>query len=85
MRKVNINPECDQVNLQIIFCIKMDGKFTIKARLVADGHTTAPPLLITYSIFVSREGVSIEFLLAYLNDLEIFVCDNLTLNSERKF
>ena len=59
----------------MVFDIKMDGKFTRKARLVADGHTTATPSSITYLSVVSRESVMIEFLLASLNDLYIFACD----------
>ena len=31
----------------MIFNIKMDGKFTRKARLIADGHTTNAPSSIT--------------------------------------
>ena len=48
MRKGEINPGYEHVNVHIIFDIKMDGKFIRKARLVADGHTTAPPSSITY-------------------------------------
>ena len=72
MRKGNINPGYDHVNVHMIFGIKMDGNFTIKERLVADGHTTAPPSSITFSSFVSRESVRITFLLTSLNDLDIF-------------
>ena len=43
MRKGDINPGYEHVNVQIIFDIKMDGNFTRKARLVAKDHTTAPP------------------------------------------
>ena len=53
----------------------MDRKFTRKARLVADGHTTAPPSLITYLSIVSRESVRIAFLLTYLNYLDIISFD----------
>ena len=42
---------------------------------MADGHTTAPPSPITYSIVVYRESVIIAFLLEYLNYLDIFACD----------
>ena len=42
---------------------------------MADGHTTAPSPSIKYSSVVSRESVSISFLLAYLNALDIFACD----------
>ena len=58
----------------MIFDIKMDGKFTRKARLVADGYKIAPPSSIIYSNVVSKESVGIVFLLASLNDLDIFAC-----------
>ena len=67
MRKGKINTGYKQVNVHIIFYIKMDGKFTINSRLVADGHTIAPPSSITYSSVLSRESVSIIFLIASLN------------------
>ena len=41
-RKGNIKPGYEHINVHIIFDIKMDGRFTRKARLLADGHTTAP-------------------------------------------
>ena len=68
----------------MIFDIKMDGNFTRKEILVADSHTTAPSSPVTYSGFVSRESVRIAFLLASLNDLDIFVCDkgNACLNAK---
>ena len=47
MRKGKINPGYEHVNVHMIFYIKMDGNFTIKARFVADGHTTVPPSSIT--------------------------------------
>ena len=75
MRKGNIKPGYEQVNVHMIFDIKMDGKFTRKARLVADGHTTALPSSTTYSSVLYRESVMIAFLLASLNDLDIFACD----------
>ena len=53
----------------------MDGKFTRKSILVADGHETALTSSITYSSVVSREGIRISFLLASLNYLGIFACD----------
>ena len=55
--------------------IKMDGEFTTKSRLVVDGHTIAPSSSVTYPSVVSRENVRISFLLAPLNDLDIFLCD----------
>ena len=61
--------------MHMIFDINMDGNFTRKARLVADGHTTAPLSSIIYSSVVYRESVRISFLLRYLNGLDIFACD----------
>ena len=61
--------------MHMIFYIKMDGKFTRKARLVSDAHTTAPPSSLTYSIAVSTEIIKVSFILAYLNYLDIFAND----------
>ena len=87
MREGWIKPGYDHVNVHMIFDTKMDGKFTIKARLVDDGHTTAPPSSITYSSVVSKDSVSIVFLLASLNDLDIFSCGicNAYLNSKFRY
>ena len=84
MRKVKIKTVYEHVNLHIIFDINMDGKFTKKERLVANGHTTAPPSSIKCSSVVSRESVRIACLPASLNDLDIFACDigNSYLNSK---
>ena len=70
--------------MNMIFDKNMDGKFTRKARLVDDSHTTSLPSSMTYSHVVSRESVRTEFLLESLNELEIFVCDigNAYLNSK---
>ena len=43
MRKGNIMPGYEHVNVHMIFDINIDGKFTRKAIFVADVHTTAPP------------------------------------------
>ena len=75
MRKWKINPVYEHVNVHMIFDINMDGKFTRNARLVATGHTTAPPSSITYSSVVYRKSVMIAFILAPLNVLYIFACD----------
>jgi Reverse transcriptase (RNA-dependent DNA polymerase) len=58
---------------RVIFDIKMD--FTRKARIVAGGHLTDPPTSITYCSVVSCETVRIAFVLAALNDLDIFALD----------
>ena len=75
MRKGEINPGYEHVNVRMVFDINMDGKFNRKARLVTNGHITVPPSPVTYSSVVSRESVRIEFILAYLNDLDMFACD----------
>ena len=72
MRKGKIRPGYEHVNVHILFDIKMDGKFTRKEILVADGHTTAPQSYIAYSSVVFREIFRISFLLASLNGLDIF-------------
>ena len=59
----------------MIFDIKMDGKFTLKARLGEGRHNTAPPLSITYSIVVTWESIRLEFLIYGLNNLDICACD----------
>jgi len=61
------------VKLHMIFDVKMD--FTRKARLVAGGHMTETPSSITYSSVVSRDSVRIMFLVAALNDLDIWMSD----------
>ena len=38
-----IRPGYEHVNVHMIFYINMDGKFNIKERFVADGHTKPPP------------------------------------------
>jgi hypothetical protein len=57
----------------MIFDVKVD--LTRKARFVAGGHWTDPPTHITYSTVVSRDSVRMAFLIAALNDLEIFAAD----------
>ena len=59
----------------MIFDVKMDGSFTRKARLVADGHKTEPPTSMTYSSVVARDSVRIALTIASLNCLEISSCD----------
>ena len=84
MRKVNVCPRYENVNVDMIFEIKMDEKFTRNARLLYDDHTTAPPSSIAYSIFLSRKSASITFVLKLLYYFEIFACkiDNAYLNAK---
>jgi len=62
-----------EIPCHIIFDIKMD--FTRKARFVAGGHKTDPPMSLTYSSVVSRDSVRIGFLIAALNGLDIMAAD----------
>ncbi len=50
-----------------------DVKMTLeqKARYVAGGHQTEPSKDVTFASVVSRDSISIAFLVAALNDLEI--------------
>ena len=75
MKKGKVKPGYKYCGLHMIFDIKMDGMFTRKARLVADGHTTGAPSSITYSSVVSRDSVRIALMIASLNDLDLFACD----------
>ncbi len=58
----------------MIFDIKIED-FRPKARLVAGGHMTKVPAIITYASVVSRETVHIALLMAALNDLNVKVGD----------
>lgn len=84
MRKGQVKPGYKFCGTHMIFDIKMDGKFTRKAQLVADGHKTEVPSSITYSSVVSRDSVRIAFMLASLNNLDISACDigNAYLNAD---
>ena len=59
----------------MIFDVKIGGKFRGKARLVAGGHTTETPAMLTYSSVVSRDSVRIAFTVAALNGLDVMTCD----------
>jgi hypothetical protein len=63
-----------EIKCHMIFDIKMEG-LTRKARFVAGGHTTETPVSLTYSSVVSRDSVRIAFLIAALNDLEVWAAD----------
>ena len=64
-----------KITCHMIFDIKIDRKFTRKARFVAEGHTTSPPSSTTYSSVVFRDSVRIAFLIAALNDLKVWTTD----------
>ena len=48
---------------------------TRKARYVAGGHLTNPPLSMTYASVVSCDSVRLNFLIAALHDLYILAGD----------
>ena len=75
MRTGKVKPGYSFCSTHMIFDVKMDGSFTRKARLVADGHKTKPSTSITYSSVVSRDSVRIALTIASLNSLEISACD----------
>ena len=58
----------------LVFEIKLDG-FHRKARLVAGGHMTEAPAVMTYTSVMSRETVRIALMTAMLNDLEVKASD----------
>jgi hypothetical protein len=62
------------ITCHMIFDIKIVG-LVRKARFVAGGHLTGPPVEPVYSSVVTRESVRIMFLIAALNDLDILGAD----------
>jgi hypothetical protein len=62
-----------QIPCMLIFNIKMD--FTRKTRLVAGGHVTDTPSVLTYASVVTRESVRIALLIAALNDMSVLGAD----------
>jgi hypothetical protein len=58
-----------QIPCMLIFDVKMD--FTRKTRLVAGGHVTEPPSVLTYASVVTRELVRIALLIAALNGMSV--------------
>ena len=63
-----------QMQCHMIFDIKLDS-FRRKARLVAGGHMTETPAVMTYASVVSRDTVRIALTIAALNDLEVKASD----------
>ena len=67
------NPGYKHIRCHLIFDVKAD--LTRKARFVAGGHLTDPPVEITYSTVASRDSIRIILLLASLNELEVMCAD----------
>ena len=72
MREGKVKPGYKYVGTNTICDIKMDVRFTRKARLVSGRHKTSPSLSITYSSIVTRESVILAFLIYGLNYLDIY-------------
>jgi hypothetical protein len=74
-REEDIPPGYQKIKCHMIFDIKMGENFRRKARMVAGGHTTVTPAVLTYSSVVSRDSVRIALTIAALNDLKVLSCD----------
>jgi len=62
-----------KIRCHMVFDIKHDGRH--KARFVAGGHMTPPPLESVYSSIVSLRGIRLVTFLAEHNDLELWSTD----------
>ncbi len=62
------------IKCHMIFDIKIKD-FRRKARMVAGGHMTGAPRIMTYASVVSRESIRITLTIAALNDLEVKASD----------
>jgi hypothetical protein len=62
------------IKCHMIFDIKIED-FRRKARMVAGGHMTSAPTIMTYASVVSRDTVRITLNIATLNDLEVKAAD----------
>jgi hypothetical protein len=79
-----VPPTYQKITCHLVFEVKFDLRR--KARYVAGGHLTSTPATLTYSSVVSRESVRIGFLIAALNDLDVWAADiqNAYLNAPTK-
>ncbi len=66
-------PGYKKIRLHIVFDVKHDGRH--KARVVANGNLTDPPIESVYSGVVSLRDLRIVIFLAELNGLEIWTTD----------
>ena len=69
--KEDIPPGYQFVKCHMIFDIKMGKLYIGKAGMVAGGHMTEAPALLTYSSVVSRDSVRIALTIADLNGLKV--------------
>ena len=63
-------PRYQYMECHLMFDIKLDG-FWCKAQLIARGHMTKTPAVLTYASVVSRDSVCIALTIAALNDLQV--------------
>ena len=75
MRDGKVLPGYQEIGCHMIFDIKMDGNFTRKDCFFAGGHTTDTTASITYSSVIYRDIVWIAFMIAALNDIDVFAAD----------
>lgn len=59
----------------LVFDVELEGNFRRKARLVAGGHMTETPVVVTCASVVLQEMVWIALTMAALNDLEAKTSD----------
>ena len=69
----NIPRGFKEIRCHMVFDVKHDGRH--KARLVAGGHLTDPPVDSVYAGVVSLRGFRMCALLGELNDLEMYTTD----------
>jgi hypothetical protein len=62
------------IKCHMIFDIKIEN-LRRKARVIAGGHMTGAPMIMTYASMVSRETVRIALTITALNDLEVIAAD----------
>ena len=67
-------PGYQYMECHLMFDIKLDG-FWHKAQLIARGHMTETPAVLTYASVVSRDSVHIALTIASLNDLQVKASD----------
>eukprot|EP00978_Attheya_sp_CCMP212_P000993 scaffold2061_cov62-Attheya_sp.AAC.2 len=53
-------PGYEEIGCHMVFDIRMDGKFTRKARYVANGNETELPTAQTYASVVSRDSIWVQ-------------------------
>ena len=67
-------PGYQYMECHLVFDIELDG-FWCKAQLVAGGHLTETPVVLTYASAVSRDSVHFALTIATLNNLQVMASD----------